>query len=150
MCISKALGSPQGWQMPDPWAVQNLLMPHLRDWQDRQMPLSGLGQGEGCRWNWLMHNFSDRTVGHVQCRCTLISSLSLPGVESSLFIPLVPSSSSSSERGKNNSSQSLFFDLVCAAMLLFWWNPFTVSPFSPAFLSSWKFKLLFDGGAKSV
>ena len=82
------------------------------------------------------------------CRCTLISSLSLPGVESSLSIPLA--SSSSSERGKNNSSQSLFFDLVCTVVLLFWWSPFTVSPFSPAFLSSWKFKLLFDGGAKSV
>ena len=150
MCISKAPGWPQGWQMPDPRAAQNLLMLHLWDWQGGQMPLSGLGGGGGCIWNWLMHNFSNRTIidNNWSCRCTLISSLSLPGVESSLSIPLV--SSSSSERGKNNSSQPLFFDLVRAAVLLFWWNPFTVSPFSPAFLPSWKFKLLFDGGAKSV
>ena len=66
-----------------------------------------------------MHNFSNRTIidNNWSCRCTLISSLSLPGVESSLSIPLV--SSSSSERGKNNSSQPLFFDLVRAAVLLF-------------------------------
>ena len=66
-----------------------------------------------------MHNVSNRTIidNNWSCRCILTSSLSLPGVGSSLSIPLV--SSSSSERGKNNSSQSLFFDLVCAVVLLF-------------------------------
>ena len=146
MGISKAPGWPHGWQMPVPQAAQNLLMPHLRDWQGAQMPTVAGGRGGGCRWNWTDAKLFKQNSW--SCRCTLISSVSLPGVESSLSIPLA--SSSSSERGKNNSSQSLFFDLVCAAMLLFWWNPFTVSPFSPAFLSSWKFRLLFDGGAKSV
>ena len=33
--------------MPGPWAVQNLQMPHPRDWQGVQMPLSSLGGGGG-------------------------------------------------------------------------------------------------------
>ena len=30
MCGSKAREWPWGWQMPGPWAVQNLQMPHPR------------------------------------------------------------------------------------------------------------------------
>ena len=39
-CLSKAWEWPRGWQMPGPRAVQNLQMPHPRDWQ---MPRSGPG-----------------------------------------------------------------------------------------------------------
>ena len=53
--------------MPVPQAAQNLLMPHLRDWQGAQIPTvaGGGGGGEGADGIELMHNFSDRTVGHV-------------------------------------------------------------------------------------
>ena len=44
---------PHGWQMPSPWAVQNLQMPHPQDWKGGQMPHSspvgGLGMG-GIDW----------------------------------------------------------------------------------------------------
>ena len=38
MCMSKVRGWPQDRRMPDPWAMQNLLMPQHRDCQGRQMP----------------------------------------------------------------------------------------------------------------
>ena len=50
---------PRGWRMSGPRAVQNLQMPHPRDWQGVQMPRSSGGvEGPGRRWNWLMHNLS--------------------------------------------------------------------------------------------
>ena len=56
MCMSKARGWPRNRRMPDPWAMQNLLMPQPRDCQGRQMPHSGPGgTGNGRSWNWLMH-----------------------------------------------------------------------------------------------
>jgi len=44
---SKAWGWPRGWQMPGPWAAQNLQMPHPRDWLGEQMPRSSPGGGGG-------------------------------------------------------------------------------------------------------
>ena len=38
--MSKARELPRGWQMHGPWAVQNLQMPHPRDWQGGQMARS--------------------------------------------------------------------------------------------------------------
>ena len=53
-CQKLAGAWPRGWQMPDHQAVQNMLMPHLRDWQGGQMAHRSL---EGVRsWNWLMYN----------------------------------------------------------------------------------------------
>ena len=53
-CQKLAGAWPRGWQMPDYQAVQNMLMPHLRDWQGGQMAHRSL---EGVRsWNWLMYN----------------------------------------------------------------------------------------------
>ena len=43
-CVSKAWEWPQGWQMPGPQAVQNLQLPHPRDWQGGQMPRSRPGE----------------------------------------------------------------------------------------------------------
>ena len=52
MCMSKARGWPRNRRMPDPWAMQNLLMPQPRDCQGRQMPQSGPGGTENGRsWN---------------------------------------------------------------------------------------------------
>ena len=45
-CVSKAREWPAGWQMSGPRAVQNLQMPHPRDWQGGKMPRSSPG-GEG-------------------------------------------------------------------------------------------------------
>ena len=44
-CVSKAREWPRGWQMRGPRAVQNLQMPHPRDWQGGQMPRSIPGAG---------------------------------------------------------------------------------------------------------
>ena len=52
--MPKARGWPRGWQLPDSLAVQNMLMPHLRDWQGGQMARRGLEGGRS--WNWLMYN----------------------------------------------------------------------------------------------
>ena len=46
-CVSKAWEWPRGWQMPGPWEVQNLQMPHPRDSHGGQMPRSGPGGGGG-------------------------------------------------------------------------------------------------------
>ena len=45
--------------MPGLRAVQNLQMPHSRDWQDEQIPCSTPGGMRGGRpyWNWLMYYF---------------------------------------------------------------------------------------------
>ena len=46
--------------MPGLRAVQNLQMPHSRDWQDEQIPCSSPGGGGGGArpyWNWLMYYF---------------------------------------------------------------------------------------------
>ena len=53
-CVSKARLWPRGWQMPGPRAVQNLQLPHPRDWQGGQMPRCSPGAA-GRSWNWLMH-----------------------------------------------------------------------------------------------
>ena len=45
--VSKTRGWPLGWQMPGPRAVQDLQMPHPRDWQGWKMPRSSPGGGEG-------------------------------------------------------------------------------------------------------
>ena len=39
----KTSGMARGWRMPGPLAVQNLQMPHPRDWQGVQMPRSSPG-----------------------------------------------------------------------------------------------------------
>ena len=41
MC-QKLRNGPGGWQMPSPRAVQNLQMPHPRDWQGGQMGTGGI------------------------------------------------------------------------------------------------------------
>ena len=56
-CVLKAWDWPRGWQMPGPRAVQNLQMPHPRDWQGGKCPAVARGRGgggAGRRWNWLM------------------------------------------------------------------------------------------------
>ena len=45
--MSKARGLPRGWQMPGPWAVQNLQIPHPRDSQGGQLPRSAVARGGG-------------------------------------------------------------------------------------------------------
>ena len=65
-----------------------------------------------------------------------------------LSCPLT-SSSSSLESGKNISSQSRFLDLACSVALLV--QMLSSVPSSGALIIvSEKFKLFFDGGAKSV
>ena len=51
--MSKAREWPGRWQMPGPQAVQNLQMPHLRDWQGGQMPHSCPVCGGGGGWGGL-------------------------------------------------------------------------------------------------
>ena len=49
-CI-KSSGWPWGWQLPELWAMQNLLMLHSQDWKPT------VAQGvHGSTWNWLMHS----------------------------------------------------------------------------------------------
>ena len=40
VCVPKARGWPWGWQMPELWAMQNLLMLHPQDWKGIQIPHS--------------------------------------------------------------------------------------------------------------
>ena len=40
LCVPKARGWPWGWQMPELWAMQNLLMLHPQDWKGIQIPHS--------------------------------------------------------------------------------------------------------------
>ena len=52
MCVSKARGWPRSWQMPGPRAVQDLQMPHPRDWYGGQIPGSSPGGGGlGTAWS---------------------------------------------------------------------------------------------------
>ena len=57
--VSKA----RGGQMPDPRATQNLLMPHPRDWQGRQMFRSGPA---GRSWICLMHKHTKKNLANIQ------------------------------------------------------------------------------------
>ena len=43
VCSYILIGNPEVWQMPGPQAVQNLQIPHPRDWQGGQMPRSSPG-----------------------------------------------------------------------------------------------------------
>ena len=52
--------------MPDPRATQNLLMPHPRDWQGRQMFRSGPGEGAGRSWICLMHKHTQKNLANIQ------------------------------------------------------------------------------------
>ena len=45
MCVSKAQGWPQDRQMPDPWAMQNLLMPTLGTGKVGKCPTVAPGGG---------------------------------------------------------------------------------------------------------
>ena len=74
MCVSKAREWPRGWQMPGPWAVQNLQMLHRRDWQGRQMPCSSRGGG----WAQLQltdacYSFSMKLNEVTACRFLLVN-----------------------------------------------------------------------------
>jgi len=59
--VSKA----RGGQMPDPPATQNLLMPHPRDRQGRQMFRSSPGEA-GRSWIYLMHKHTKKNLASIQ------------------------------------------------------------------------------------
>ena len=51
LVCTKSSGWPWGWQIPELWAMQNLLMLHPQDWKPT------VAQGvHGSTWNWLMHS----------------------------------------------------------------------------------------------
>ena len=52
--------------MPDPRATQNLIMPHPRDWQGRQMFPSSPAEGAGRSWICLMHKHTKKNLANIQ------------------------------------------------------------------------------------
>ena len=69
---TKSSGWPWGWQLPELWAMQNLLMLHPQDWKPT------VAQGvHGSTWNWLMHSYQTKrpwkTVENKRFHCHRLS-----------------------------------------------------------------------------
>ena len=64
---------------PAPWAVQNLQMPHPRDWQGGQMPRSSPGGGGG----WAQGELTDALINFT---AEFSFSARIPNLDSS-FLP---------------------------------------------------------------